>query len=1155
MSVITGGTNVTGTSGADILLSTSNGFSSRSFAGNNGNDLIYGDQFHGFTDLTNANSTMGTALNIDNASEWRVDSPSLVFLSRNNPDNFDPSVPNTTIVGSGANAFDWFSVTVGAGETVTLDIDYGNDIGGGSGIGGGEFDSRLQLRDAMGNVVSGGENDDSTVTLGGAGSNSTFDSFVQTTIASAGTYFIRVSQNADNPIPNDATYVLNVSVTGHASSGLASSSADSISGGSGRDVLYGFAGSDSIDGGADDDSIDGGAGNDSLRGGNGDDSINGGIGDDTITGEGGADRLDGGDGTDFLDYTLNNTGISVNLSTGATNITGETAVNFENVGTGTGDDIITGTADSNVINTDDGDDSISAGDGNDTINGGDDNDTIDAGAGDDRIIDSEFNINTNASDSFNGGAGTDTYVLTVNSNNAEIINLAAGQSSFAGTVIDTFSNIENVEVGGAVQVIGDGEDNVITSIETSTTQQDNTFRGGAGNDTIDGGLGGDSLEGGAGSDTISYARDTVGVLIDLASGGVASAVFGSGEADGDSQIGFENFIGGSGNDRVFTQDGVDNTIQTGAGDDSLIFSSGNDFYDGGDGFDTLDMTRETVGHFVDVAGMNIDDIFPAATNIERVLGGSGDDTLEGGVGNMTLEGGVGDDNFIVNSAGPPGSSTLLIGGVGDDTFSLNIAINTVFGGDGSDTVMEGGGATSGNVVGASGGGINIVDLGAGDDTLITTDNFFQGFTGTDSYDGGAGVDRIDVRDMLEQDPGSGLSSNRLQINLDSGTIGFSFTGRTEALVNFEDVIGREFADEITGSVADNSLSGRGGNDTIRGLDGDDIINGGDGNDILIAGNGADVIVGGAGIDRIQGQNGGDTISGNDGNDIILAGNGLDTVIGGNGNDIINGNANSDRIDGNNGNDTLFGGSGTDSINGGGGADRIFGQTNSDTINGASGDDFANGGGGNDRLIGSTGNDSLFGSIGNDTLFGGADDDLLNGGNDNDFLRGDAGNDTLQGSRGVDTLLGGSGEDSLQGGDGNDSLSGEDGDDVLRGANDDDSLSGGNGNDSLFGDAGTDSLNGNAGNDVVRGGAGSDRISGGGGVDRFVFDNGWGADVVTDFANDGMELLDMRPVAGLNNFAQLTITDAASGARVMFNGDSILLLGLTASDLDAGDFLL
>lgn len=145
-----------------------------------------------------------------------------------------------------------------------------------------------------------------------------------------------------------------------------------------------------------------------------------------------------------------------------------------------------------------------------------------------------------------------------------------------------------------------------------------------------------------------------------------------------------------------------------------------------------------------------------------------------------------------------------------------------------------------------------------------------------------------------------------------------------------------------------------------------------------------------------------------------------------------------------------------------------------------------------------------------------------------------GNDTITGSSGRDTIAAGSGDDVVKGQSGNDTLYGEDG------------------KDKLFGGAGSDILYGNDGNDRLTGDAGWDTLYGGRGNDVFAFASGWGTDTVMDFTH-GYDTLDLRSVAGLDRFAQLTIVQSGLDTKISFGSDSILLKSVAA--LSSVDILL
>ena len=216
------------------------------------------------------------------------------------------------------------------------------------------------------------------------------------------------------------------------------------------------------------------------------------------------------------------------------------------------------------------------------------------------------------------------------------------------------------------------------------------------------------------------------------------------------------------------------------------------------------------------------------------------------------------------------------------------------------------------------------------------------------------------------------------------------------------------------------------------------------------------------------------------------------------------------------------------------------------------DDVATGTTGNDLIAGGNGNDAILGLVGDDTLNGGNGNDVLDGGGGNDSLSGGNGNDMLFGSVGADSLVGGNGEDSLDGGSGDDELDGGNGRDSLDGGAGDDDLAGGNGNDSLAGGAGNDELDGGNGQDTVNGGTGDDVLTGGNGPDQFIFNAGFGDDVVTDFKNNDLIQFDddlfESPEAVL-----LASEQVGEDTVITVGTNTVTLLGVQMSSLQTNDF--
>ena len=125
----------------------------------------------------------------------------------------------------------------------------------------------------------------------------------------------------------------------------------------------------------------------------------------------------------------------------------------------------------------------------------------------------------------------------------------------------------------------------------------------------------------------------------------------------DSGAGNDTLLGGSGNDKLYGNDGAD-YLSSGAGNDYLSGGSGNDTLTGGANNDTL---YGGTGNDSLVGGTGNDKIYGEDGN-DKLYGGDGEDTLIGGVGNDTLWGNAGADTFIYSKG--DGKDTIY--GFGDD---------------------------------------------------------------------------------------------------------------------------------------------------------------------------------------------------------------------------------------------------------------------------------------------------------------------------------------------------------------------------------------------------------------------------------------------------------------------------------------------------------
>ncbi len=297
-------------------------------------------------------------------------------------------------------------------------------------------------------------------------------------------------------------------------------------------------------------------------------------------------------------------------------------------------------------------------------------------------------------------------------------------SAFSGDLgagSDTFS-IGDVLYKTATISGGAGDDTLTGTIEDPTSSDPNV-------DIFDGGPGNDDLTGNGGDDQLHGGDD-----IDQISGGPGNDVVDGGPGN-DYQL-----LGGPGNDTVEGGDGDDIINLTGNGD------PGADTYSGGAGSDSLDYGNGTTGVRVTLDGQPNDGISGEDDNvgsdIEKILGTYGDDTLIGDGGPNYLDGGDGND--VIQGGG--GNDTLL-GGYGDDTID---------GGPGTDSVY--GDATGCN--------ISFGTCPAGNDTILVRDGE------QDQVNCGPGADRVtaDQLDILANDPINGCET------VDRATVGAGGTG-------------------------------------------------------------------------------------------------------------------------------------------------------------------------------------------------------------------------------------------------------------------------------------------------------------------------------------------------------------------------------------------
>jgi trimeric autotransporter adhesin len=621
-----------------------------------------------------------------------------------------------------------------------------------------------------------------------------------------------------------------------------------VHGRDGDDTLYGRGGSDLLTG----DLFPSDVGDDYLDGGAGADTLQGGAGNDTLDGGTGADGMAGGSDDDT--YVVDNVGdvvtegASEGTDTALSAISYALVANVENlilIGSdnvnGTGNELnntITGNAAANALD---------GGDGNDTLNGGLGVDTLNGGAGNDTFL---YAIG-DGNGSMNGGDGTDTlYVtdgaaagilnatwngasLTVLSGNAltsietitadlgdgvDWLVYAAGSAAVtvnlatnAASGFFSISNIERVVGGNANDVLsGNGLDNRLDGGAGDDTLVGgggiDTLIGGDGGDVLSGGLSNDSIQAGAGNDAISWS---VGDGRDTVDGGADSDTFNA-TGTANAQLGNATWNGAA--LTALMDNGLTNieaiNLDLGGGVDWLIYNA--------TAAVVVNLQLGTASGFTSVA------------NIEKVIGGSGDDTLTG--------------NGLDNRLDGQGGADTLDGGAGSDA---------VLGGDGADVIY----ASAGN---------DALQGQNGADTFIWT-----AADGRDTFNGGADTDTVNLTGSAVADVAdanwngstiTGLLNNALvdieTVNLDLGdggaggdwlryntSSGVSVDLGAGTATGFASITGVE---NLIGGTGADSLIGDGGVNKINGNIGDDVITGGAGNDNLTGGAGSDTFVYAAG---------------------------------------------------------------------------------------------------------------------------------------------------------------------------------------------------------------------------------------------------------------------------------------------------------------------
>lgn len=610
---------------------------------------------------------------------------------------------------------------------------------------------------------------------------------------------------------------------------------------------------------------------------------------------------------------------------------------------------ITGTSAANTLTGTGADDIIVGLAGNDTISAGGGNDIVLPGSG------------ANSSD---GGAGID-MISYVDVTTAVTANLATGVNNNG-----TATNFENF--------IGTAFNDTVYG-----TSGDNNLQGGAGNDLIYGRGGNDTIDGGTGTDYVYFDDATAAITANLQTQTLGGA------AAGTTITGIEGVIGGSGNDTLTGFTSVASYLVGGAGNDALTGGSGNDTMDGGTGHDVIygslgaDAITDLDDAVFDYSGSTTGVALIAATSSYAGYGGQ----AEGDTITVLLGAGVNYEfdltayNDIITLTSNSNNTVYAGAGddaiVGSDTLSATHSVNTIYGGDGFDTIHPGSDGYD-TIDFGSGGGVLDYDVGGNGVTVVF--NWAEAGSASTAH-------------LYSQ-----ANSNAPVVDNGVSTIVGDF-GTFVGGVNGDTVSGNSQANIIVGGGGSDVINGGGGNDTIFGSG---TIDGGTGNDTITLGysvTAAQSVSGGAGDDTIviaTANAANASISGGDGNDTIDAhlGTASTTVSGGAGADTIFANstvnltyADATASIGITGQTGTAGDALGDTISG---TPKIFGSNYGDNFSFTTSELHL--GTGNNTATGNTG--VVYGNTGNDTIVGTSAADSIHGGGGNDVITGGAGADAL-----------------------------------------------------------------------------------------------------------------------------------------------------------------
>ena len=393
----------------------------------------------------------------------------------------------------------------------------------------------------------------------------------------------------------------------------------------------------------------GNAGNNVLQGNSANNILSGGLGNDTYVVNSTGDTVTelAAQGTDTIQSTIT---FSLETLTNIENLTLIKDYSSSVIANGTGNalnNVITGNNDNNILDGKSGVDTLLGGNGDDTYivdsttdtitelqyQGGDtvqssvtftlaanvdkltltgtaningtgnaDGNTIIGNSGNNILDGGNTSSSFFGTDSLQGGAGNDTYIVSGSSYTTTITeNLNEGTDTVQYSSTNSFdsytlgNNLENLTLTGTIGISGYG--NTLNNVITGNSGNNN-LQGYAGNDTLNGGTGTDTLTGGSGDDvyqvdsTTDTIYETQGEGTDTIQSSVTftiASTMGAPYWDNIENLILtgSNAINGTGNlgSNILTGNTANNTLSGDAGNDILTGASGKDTLTGGAGID------------------------------------------------------------------------------------------------------------------------------------------------------------------------------------------------------------------------------------------------------------------------------------------------------------------------------------------------------------------------------------------------------------------------------------------------------------------------------------------------------------------------------------------------------------------------------------------